>query len=281
MSAGILAADWNHWPDGLEPEAIAPLAARLGCAGLELGVYDASHELSPARVHTWRRLAERHEVPVRMILLSLPRARWPSGALTEPDALARVLRQAAAVAGVAAELGLATVGLWPGADLPAAGAWGRLVSAAGALTDAVRPYGVRIALEPKPGTVLGDALGVLRLLDELPARQAAWLGVLVDTGHEHAAGTDVGALPGLLGDRLLHVHVGDAAGAEPDADLPPGRLHDHRPFLLALAASGYAGAVTPDLYGYVAGGAASGEEALGEALAHLRAGGAAGGAGPS
>ena len=72
----VLAADWNHWPDDLSPADIDAEAWAAGVAGLELGVYDTSVELSPERLDEWRRLGDQHGVPVCMLLFSMPPDRW-------------------------------------------------------------------------------------------------------------------------------------------------------------------------------------------------------------
>jgi sugar phosphate isomerase/epimerase len=267
MNPPLLDADWNHWPDGLGPEETAAAAGRLGCDGLELGVYDHEVELAPDRLETWAAAGRRHGVEVRRLLLSLPPARWPAGALSSPDAAGEVLAQTTAAARIAADLGHDVLGVWTGADLPGAD-WAVLVDTCGRLAAAVRPLGVHLALEPKPDTRLGAPADVLRLTDE--SGTADVVGVLLDTGHELAAGRDPAALAGELGDRVLHVHLGDSRG-DADDDLPPGRAHDLRPFVAALVQTGYRGLMTPDLYGWVDGGGASGVEAVRETIDHLEA----------
>jgi len=72
-----------------------------------------------------------------------------------------------------------------------------------------------------------------------------------------------------LGERLVHVHLGDSGG-DADADLPPGAEHDFVPFLGGLAASGYAGALSFDLCGSVLAGTTTGAQASEHGLDHLR-----------
>lgn len=266
MTPPLLDADWNHWPNGLDPDATAAAARGLGCEGLELGVYDAAVELSPQRLDAWQAAARRHRQPVRRLLLSLPPSRWPHGALSQADASA-LLGQTREVAQVAVDLGHDVLGFWPGADLKEAD-WHRMVHNCARLADAVRPLGLRLAIEAKPDTRLAAPADVIRLADEAGAQDV--VGVLLDTGHELAAGRDPVELLNQLGDRVLHVHLGDSSGGADD-DLPPGRAHDLRPFVATLSSSGYAGTMTPDLYGFVESGQASGTDAVRETVRHLGA----------
>lgn len=258
-------ADWNHWPDGLGDDGVWASATVGGFEGVELGVYRASDELRPERLEAVRRLAEASGVPVAMLLLSLPAQRWPDGALSSPAAAPQVAAEARATARVAADLGLSTIGLWPGADRPGGESeWEWLVQGAGLVAEAVAPTGVRVALEYKPGTAVATAADALALCDAV-----AGLGVLVDTGHAFAAGEDPVEVVTLVGTRLWHVHLGDAGEGNADDDLPVGRLHDFGPFTAALDALDYRGAASLDLYGAVCAGVATGVDAAAESRAHL------------
>ena len=251
-------ADWNSWPDGLDDQQVFTQAANLNLAGIELGVYEPAVELAPHRLADLARLAEETGVPVRAILLSLPQARWPDGALSgegDPD---RLLASVAACAAVCRDLGIDLLGVWPGADPVGADvipALQRCVDVAG---------GVRLALEYKPGTTVATAAEALALCAQVPG-----LGVLLDTGHAYAAGEDPAEVVDRLGDLLLHCHLGDAPLGGDDDDLPCGRIHDFTSFVDALDASGFAGAASFDLYGAVSSGRISGAEAVRESRDHV------------
>jgi sugar phosphate isomerase/epimerase len=257
-------ADWNHWPDDLDDTTLWSTVAAAGFEGMELGVYRVADELAPERLSGVGRLVRVTGVPVAMLLLSLPADRWPDGALAGPEAEA-VADEARATAEVAADLGLGTIGVWPGADGPDASP-AAVLAGARRVADAVAPTGVRVAMEYKPGTALASAADALALSDAVPG-----LGVLLDTGHAYAAGEDPAEVVGRLGQRLWHVHLGDAAEGNADDDLPVGRLHDFAPFTAALDTAGYAGAASLDLYGTVCAGVATGAEAAAESRAHLLA----------
>jgi len=249
-------ADWNSWPEGLHDAAVFEQAAALGLAGVELGVYDAAVELSPARLAELERVTSRTGVPVSAVLLSLPAERWPVGALTgEVD---RLVAQVRACAEVCRSLGLGVLGLWPGADRPGSTVLPglrRCVEAAG---------GVRLALEPKPGTAVAGTDDALAL-----CAQVDGLGVLLDTGHAFAAGEDPAWVVRRLGDALLHVHLGDARPGGGDDDLPCGRQHDFGSVVSALDDTGYSGSASFDLYGAVTDGGLRAEAALRESRDHV------------
>lgn len=244
-------ADWNSWPDGtLGPEHVRQTAA-LGLEGVELGVYDAAVELAPERL-----AALPADVPVTDVLLSLPTERWPTGALSGD--VDRLVEQVRACAQVCFDRGLPVLGLWPGADPVGADVVDglrRVVEAAG---------DVRVAVEYKPDTAVATAREALELCAQVPG-----LGVLLDTGHAYALGEDPAEVVELLGDLLLHVHLGDADLGGGDDDLPCGRLHDLGTFVAALDATGYAGTASFDLYGAVSSGLVTGEQAVRESRDHV------------
>ena len=249
-------ADWNSWPDGLSDAQLWEQTAALQLDGIELGVYDSAVELAPERLRALAGLAERTGVPVTAVLLSLPAPRWPHGALSgEVD---RLLTQVQACAQACRELGLDVLGLWPGADPAGADivdALGRCVAAAG---------GVRLAIEPKPGTAVegtDDALALCAQIDGL--------GVLLDTGHAFAAGEDPAIAVDRLGDLLLHCHLGDAAPGGGDDDLPCGRVHDFSATVAALDASSYRGCASFDLYGALCSKQLTGQQAVRESRDHI------------
>lgn len=261
----LLDADWNHWPEQVDEREIANRIATLGLDGVELGVYDPAEELSTQRLDRWRRALDEHQLRIGAVLLSLPPERWPDGALCAADTTA-LLTAVEACGAIAAGLGLDRIGLWPGADAP--GGDTAAVAVLPQVADVAARYGLRIGIEPKPDTLWADPSATLELVDAADVRGV--VGVLLDTGHELAGGRDPAALAEEIGDDLVHVHVGDSDG-DADADLPAGRIHSLAPFLGALDAIGYDGAVSPDLYGCVLDGVAGAVDAVTESIAHVRA----------
>ncbi|MGH9183353.1 MAG: sugar phosphate isomerase/epimerase family protein [Acidimicrobiales bacterium] len=263
MSWRLCDADWNHWPDGLDDASVWAACAEAGFSGVELGVYRAADQLAPERVARVGALAARHRLPVAMVLLSLPPKRWPGGALSSEAAVPAVAAEAVATARVAAGWGVGTLGLWPGADPPGA-PWEAVVAGTAAVAEALRPTGVRLAVEYKPGTAVADADDALGLCRAVPG-----VGVLLDTAHAFAALEDPAAVVRRAGDLLWHLHLGDASPGHPEDDLPVGRLHDFAAVVGALAATGYAGAASLDLYGAVSAGRITGVAAARQSRDHL------------
>lgn len=250
-------ADWNSWPGGLTDAQTWSQAVLLDLGGIELGVYDAAEELAPDRLAEVSRLVDATGIPVVAVLLSLPVARWPQGAMS--GEVERLLAQVDACAKVCRQLGLSTLGLWPGAD-PAG------VDVTTCVRRVVeRAAPVRVALEYKPGTAVATAAEALALCAQVPE-----LGVLLDTGHAFAAAEDPAAVVRQLGTKLLHCHLGDAAVGGGDDDLPCGRVHDFGAFVAALDATGYAGTASFDLYGAIIAGEITGLDAVCESRDHIR-----------
>lgn len=258
----IADADWNHWPDGLSDRQVWRAAAAEGVAGVELGVYVAAEELSARRIRRCAALAAESGVPVAAILLSLPANRWPDGAFTAHAG--EVVAEVSGCAAACRRFGLSTLGVWPGAD-PAGAPWPAMVAGVRRARDAARRFGVRVAVEYKPATVVPDARAAAALADEVPGT-----GVLLDLAHAYAAGEEPADVVHKLGERLWHVHLGDATPGGADDDLPVGRVHDAGPVVAALDAVGFAGVAAFDLYGTACSGASSGRRAVDESLAHLR-----------
>ncbi|MDQ6796958.1 MAG: sugar phosphate isomerase/epimerase [Actinomycetota bacterium] len=267
----MINADWNFWPDGFDRRRIWHTCAQLGFTGMELGVYRSDDELSAPAMSSIEALVAETGLGVEAVLFSMPVDRWPDGGLASAASSQRAVAEIAETARRAAGLGARVLGVWPGADpIPAvgdrAGGWARTVDAVGAVAGVAGPLGLAVAVEYKPAQLVFGAEEALRLVDEI---DGAGVGVLVDTAHALAAEEDLATLPDLLGERLVHVHLGDSAG-DADADLPPGAEHDFVPFLGALAAARYSGALSFDLYGSVQAGLTTGAEASEQGLAYIQ-----------
>ena len=284
VSPRFVNADWNFWPDGFDRPGIWHECARLGFDAMEVGVYRADEELSAAAMGAIEALESETGLGVEAVLFSMPAERWPDGGLASPSASARAAAEITETARRAADLGAQVLGVWPGADLVAgddpggsghcggdhgdgnSDGWARTLDAIDAVAAAAEPLGLTVAVEYKPGQLVAGADDALRLAETL-GRPA--IGVLVDTAHALAGGEDLATLPARCGPRLMHVHLGDSGG-DVDADLPPGSHHDFGPFLAGLAAIGYGGALSFDLYGAVQAGVATGSEASDQSLRYIR-----------
>jgi len=267
----MINADWNFWPDGLDRSRIWHTCERLGFEGMELGVYRADDELSGAAMSAIEALVAGTGVAVDAVLFSMPGERWPDGGLASAASSGRAVAEIIETARRAAGLGARVLGVWPGADsVPLeddrAGGWARTLDAVDAVAGVTGPLGLALAVEYKPATLVAGAEEALRLVDEI---DRPGVGVLVDTAHAVAGGEDLAGLPHRLGQRLVHVHLGDSGG-DADADLPPGAEHDFVPFLKGLRDTYYSGALSFDLYGSVRAGLTTGAEASEQGLTYIR-----------
>ncbi len=247
----LITADWNFWPDGISGEQAFTEARRLGFAGVELGVYAPDEELAPDRVREIRRWQQVSGLGVPAVLYSLPPKRWPDGCLVSGDASVRrrVINDAKAIAARAKEIGTEILGLWLGGDrrhiiddYPRAWTW--TVEGVREIAAAAADRGMTLALEYKPGEVVGNADAFLRLADSVDASN---LGLLLDTGHALYGREDLVAIVKMCGRQLVHLHLDDNYG-DCDRDLPPGAVHNFEPFFAALAAASYRGRLSLDLY---------------------------------
>lgn len=271
MSWPLLNGDWNFWPDGLSRDEAWARCAELGFDGIEVGVYSSVSELSPRHLSDYRELEQRYGIGVRAVLFSLPRERWPGGAFAVAGEGDRAVKEAVEIGARAGELGIDWIGIWDGADVLSRevsyrDAWPRLVDSIARTAAALAPQGVRVGVEYKPHELIANPDAALRLCESTGSSD---VGVILDTGHALWAGEDLPVVVDMLGERLFHVHLGDSPpGVE--GDLPPGRRHNFVPFFSALAGSGYRGALSLDMYGAVADGLATGEEASTEGRDYVR-----------
>lgn len=181
-------------------------------------------------------------------------AHWLGAEFSTPDALGRrgLTDDAPRALAIASSLGGAPVFSVPLPALALPGAAGTaldrvraelrgaLVEKLGLLAEAAREAGFRPALELLPGNVLGGSAEFLNLRS-IPGLEN--LGLVLDTGHFHAMGEDVPALPSRMGGSIAATHLCDNDGIE-NLSLAPGAGNiPFRPLLVELAASGYAGSL--------------------------------------
>jgi sugar phosphate isomerase/epimerase len=271
MSWPLLNADWSYWPDGLARSEIWERCAALGFDGVEIGIYSADRELSADRIDEYRTLQGRFGIAVRAVLFSLPRERWPSGAFSSREHAPHAVREAIEIGTRAGELGVDLLGIWAGADVLGRSvsyqdAWPRLVESMSEIDSALHSTGIRTAVEYKPFELVSGPDAALRLCDNVGSTS---IGVVLDTGHSLWAADDLPVVVDMLGTRLFHVHVGDSPpGAE--GDLPPGRRHNFVPFFAALGRSSYTGGLALDMYGSIADGIVTGDDASREGHDYVR-----------
>jgi sugar phosphate isomerase/epimerase len=112
-----------------------------------------------------------------------------------------------------------------------------------------REQGVSVAVENMPRNVAGGIFRVRRRSCYLPEHLADVGDVTLDTSHAGASQVDILRAHSVLATQLRHVHLSDSnleAGRDEHRLPGKGRL-PLKPFLAALGASGYPGAVSLEL----------------------------------
>lgn len=267
----LITADWNFWPDDQKGWESFAAAASLGFSGIELGVYGPGDLADDVQedIAQWR-AASCLQVPV--VTYSLPPRQWPTGCLVNPDPAVRrlVIEHGRALAGRTKVTGAEILGLWLGGDRHQVvtnygRAWEWLVEGVAEIAASCAQAGVTLAVEYKPGEVVGNADAFLRLADAVGSDA---LGLLLDTGHALYGRESLPAVVRMCGSRLAHLHLDDNYG-DADRDLPPGAVHNFDAFFAALADAGYRGRLSFDLYYGVAEEGLTGIEACRQGKAYV------------
>jgi sugar phosphate isomerase/epimerase len=268
----LITADWNFWPDGVTGEATFAAARRLGFEGIELGVYAARNNLDEPRQRAITRWRDTYHLTVPVVLYSLPPKRWPAGCLAHPDPKVRrlVTDETGGIASAARAIDATILGVWLGGDRRTVvddygRAWAWMVEGVRAMAAAAQSAGLRLALEYKPGEIIGNADAFLRLTDAVGADN---LGLLLDTGHALYGREDLVAVVKMCAGRLIHVHLDDNYG-DADRDLPVGDVHNFDAFFEALHDVGYRGLLSLDLYYGVAEDAIPADDACRRSKAYI------------
>ena len=180
-----------------------------------------------------RDLVERHGVPILALHPPLRRGAWGLG---PEETLVRVAR-------LASRLEVPVVVAHPPRP-------GRVLERwkAGPLRQA-REQGVVVAVENMPKSRAGGLFGVGRKSCYLPEHLAGVGEVTLDTSHAGASKVDLLRAHSVLAAQLRHVHLSDSnleLGRDEHRLPGRGRL-PLKPFLAALGASGYSGAVSLEL----------------------------------
>ncbi len=135
--------------------------------------------------------------------------------------------------------------IWNQEVIPPADQWKWAVEGARALGEYAAPFGLEIALElePFPLSIVNNVDKMARFLTDVDHPQVR---ANVDISHLVLAHDMPETIKKLTG-RIAHVHLSDCDGIK-HGDLPPGRgVVDFRPYLKALAESGFDGAVSLEL----------------------------------
>ena len=165
--------------------------AELGYRAVAL-TPDANHlppyHTSEAQLRATRALLEQLDLAVVVetgarYVLDPRRKHKPTLVDADASERARRLEFLVRCAEIAVALGADTISLWsgmPAADVAPADAWRNLAEGVLALPERVSPLGVRIAVEPEPGMLVGSLADWERLRD---ATSLPGLGLTLDVGH--------------------------------------------------------------------------------------------------
>ena len=264
MKIQLGSADWNLWPISTDYALIFPIFKRLGISHLELGIYEPSVELTPAKQSRILALAADSGLTITAALFSLTPERWPQGAFSNSDSV--FLRESLYFLDALTQMKIPAANIWTGADLPNSDLFSTQLTLS-TLNRAAEGFPGIVSIEYKADTIFPDGATLAQYLQPLSR-----LKVLIDTGHAFALEEDIVHLIGDLHSKNLlgSLHLGDAVAGDSDADLPCGRVHDFTPILNKLHSFNYQGVASFDLYGAAIDESGPGPEAiLSESHRHL------------
>jgi sugar phosphate isomerase/epimerase len=228
MSIPVIFSTGSLYPFGLE--RVYAWASGAGFDGVEV-MMDERWDTHQAEY--LQSLVESHGVPISALHIPLYRGAWRLG---PGETLVRVAR-------LAARMEVPVVIAHPPPPGRPLERW-----KAGPLRKA-REHGVVVAVENMPRSAVGGMFGVRRTSCYLPEHLTGVGEVTFDTSHAGASKVDLLRAHSVLATQLRHVHLSDSnleAGRDEHRLPGKGRL-PLKPFLAALAASGYPGAVSLEL----------------------------------
>ncbi len=228
MAIPVVFSTGSLYPFGLE--RVYAWISEAGYDGVEIMMDD---RWDTHQEEYLKGLVQRHGVPILALHPPLRRGAWGLGA---GETLVRVAR-------LASNMGVPLVVAHPPPPGRPLERW-----KAGPLHGA-RQCGVVVAVENMPRNRAGGFFSVRRRSCYLPEHLAGVGEVTFDTSHAGASKVDLLLAHSVLATQLRHVHLSDSnleAGRDEHRLPGKGRL-PLKPFLAALAASGYAGAVSLEL----------------------------------
>jgi sugar phosphate isomerase/epimerase len=244
-------------------ETIARIAA-LGYAGLEL-LADVPHAwpagLLDGPKRSIREALARHGLAIAnvngfmMNAVADPRQPYWHPSWIEPDANYRAIRRehTKRALRLASELGAPTLQTEPGGPRAPGQSWR---DAAAVFYDEIMPcvevaerVGVCLLIEPEPGLLIERFEQYLEFVDRI---RSPWIGLNFDIGHAYCVGQEPHDWIPRMAPHTRHYHIEDIAADRVHRHLIPGRgAIDFPATLRAIAATGYAGWITVELYPYV------------------------------
>jgi sugar phosphate isomerase/epimerase len=259
----LLAYSSNAYTNFSIEETIARIAA-LGYAGLEL-LADVPHAW-PAGLLAERKRAIRDSLASHGLAISNvnafmmnavadPRQPYWHPSWIEPEGHYRAIRRehTKRALALAKELGAASIQTEPGGPLEADQSRSRAMTT---FYDELMPcvelaqrLGVLLLIEPEPGLLIQTFEQYLELAGRV---DSPWLGLNFDVGHAFCVGQEPPEWVARMAAHTRHYHVEDIAPTRQHAHLIPGQgAIDLRATLRAIAATGYQGWITVELYPYI------------------------------
>lgn len=243
--AGLeLLADVPHaWPAGLLPERKRAICECLASAGLQIANINA----------------------FMMNAVSDPRQPYWHPSWIEPDRHYRAIRRehTQRALKLAAELGAPSLQTEPGGPLEPGQSWS---AAAAVFYDELMPcvetaerVGVSLLIEPEPGLLIERFEQYLEFVGRI---RSPAVGLNFDIGHAYCVGEDPQHWIARMAPHTQHYHIEDISAGRVHQHLIPGEgAIDFEAVLRAIAATGYDGFVTVELYPYIADPDAAGRQA--------------------
>lgn len=230
-----LLADVPHaWPAGLLPERRRAIRDALDKAGLRVSNVNG----------------------FMMNAVADPRQPYWYPSWIEPDPHYRAIRRehTKRALALAKEIGAKNLQTEPGGPLAEGQSWD---DAAAVFYDELMPcvevaerLEIGLLIEPEPGLLIERFDQYLRFMERI---DSPWVGLNFDIGHAYCVGEDPQNWVGPMASHTRHYHLEDIADTRVHQHLVPGTgAIDFAATLRAIAATGYEGFVTVELYPYIA-----------------------------
>jgi sugar phosphate isomerase/epimerase len=248
--------------------------AGLGYAGIEL-LADVPHAwpagLLQEQKRAIRECLDRHGLAISnvnafmMNAVADPRQPYWHPSWIEPDEHYRAIRREHTnrALALAAELGAPSIQTEPGGPLAEGQSWKQAVAVFYdefmPCVESAEKHRVYLLIEPEPGLLIETFEQYLEFVEAI---DSPWVGLNFDVGHAFCMGQDPQDWIVPMAPHTKHYHVEDIAPTRVHEHLIPGRgAIDFEAMLRAIAATGYDGWLTVELYPYVADPDAAGLEA--------------------
>jgi len=263
-------------------ETIGRIAA-IGYAGIEV-LSDVPHAwpagLLPERKQAIRDCLREHGLAVSnvngfmMNAVADPRQPYWHPSWIEADQHYRAIRRehTRRALRLAKEIGAKNLQTEPGGPLAPGQSW---EDAAKIFYDELMPcvevaeqVEVGLLIEPEPGLMIERFDEYLRFVERI---DSPWIGLNFDIGHAYCVGEDPQHWVAKMAKHTRHYHFEDIAATRVHRHLVPGRgAIDFEATLAAIAATGYDGWITVELYPYIDDPDAAAREAYQYMTAALR-----------